>query len=273
MILTIDIGNTSTNIGIFDVSGNLLYQFKMASDKKRSEDEYGLMLHYFISNSGLKDKIEGAIISSVVVTLTQRYQTAVEKYLNIVPKIVNHKINTGVKICIDNPQEIGADRIANGCAALKLYSLPAIVVDFGTSTNFDIINSNGEFIGGIIAAGLKIQADALYNFASKLPKLKIEEAKKVIGSNTIDAMLSGVVRGHGAMIEGLLKQCETELGQRTCVIATGGYSEIVSEYMERKFDYIDKELTLKGLYELYRLNWGKKWQKQFLKNQKTKLTE
>ena len=254
MILTIDIGNTSTNIGIFNESGVLAYSFKMASDKKRSEDEYGLMMHYFISNSGLKDEIKGAIISSVVVTLTQRYQTAVEKYLNITPKIINHKINTGVKICIDKPEEIGADRIANGCAALKLYSLPAIVVDFGTSTNFDIVNENGEFVGGIIAAGLKIQADALYNFASKLPKLKIEEAKKTIGTNTIDAMLSGVVRGHGAMIDGLLKQCEKELGKKACIIATGGYSETVSEYMERKFDYIDMDLTLKGLYELYKMN-------------------
>ena len=254
MILVIDIGNTSTNIGIFEQSGNLVYSFKMASDKKRSEDEYGLMLHYFISNSGLAEKIDGAIISSVVVTLTERYQKAIEKYLDIVPKIVNHKINTGVKICIDKPEEIGADRIANGCAVFKNYKLPAIVVDFGTSTNFDIINDKGEFIGGIITAGLKIQADALYNFASKLPKVRIENSKKTIGSNTIDAMLSGLVRGHAAMIDGLLKNCEKELGQKTFIVATGGYSNIVSDYMERTFDAVDENLTLKGLYELYLLN-------------------
>ena len=254
MILVIDIGNTSTNIGIFEQSGNLVYSFKMASDRKRSEDEYGLMLHYFISNSGLAEKIDGAIISSVVVTLTERYQKAIEKYLDIVPKIVNHKINTGVKICIDKPEEIGADRIANGCAVFKNYKLPAIVVDFGTSTNFDIINDKGEFIGGIITAGLKIQADALYNFASKLPKVRIENSKKTIGSNTIDAMLSGLVRGHAAMIDGLLKNCEKELGQKAFIIATGGYSNIVSNYMERTFDAVDENLTLKGLYELYLLN-------------------
>lgn len=254
MILVIDIGNTSTNFGIFNESGDLAYSFKMASDKKRSEDEYGLLLHYFISNSGLTDKINGAIISSVVVTLTERYQSAIEKYLNIKPKIVNHKINTGVKIKIDKPEEIGADRIANGCAALKNYNLPAIVVDFGTSTNFDVVNAKGEFVGGIITAGLKIQSDALYNFASKLPKVRIEAPKNTIGKNTIDAMLSGLVRGHAAMIDGLLKDCEKELGQKAYIIATGGYSNIVSKYMDRKFDAIDENLTLKGLYELYLLN-------------------
>lgn len=254
MILVIDIGNTSTNIGVFDKSGNLACSFKMASDKKRSSDEYGLMLHYFISNADIKDKIEGIIISSVVVTLTERYQECVKKYLNIEPKIVNHKINTGVKICIDKPEEIGADRIANGCAALKKYPLPAIVIDFGTSTNFDIVNKKGEFVGGIIAAGIKIQSDALYNFASKLPKVRIEAPKKTIGTNTIDAMLSGLVKGHAAMIDGLVQQCEKELGEKANIIATGGYADIISEYLERKFDYVNSNLTLEGLYELYLLN-------------------
>ena len=254
MILVIDIGNTSTNAGIFDKSGNLAYSFKMASDKKRSEDEYGLMLHYFISQSALLDKLEGVIISSVVVNLTERYQAAVEKYLNIKPKIVNYKINTGFKISLDKPEEIGADRIANGCAALKYKKLPAIVVDFGTSTNFDILNEKGDFIGGIITAGLKIQSEALYNYASKLPKVRIETSKKAIGTNTIDAMLSGLVRGHAAMIDGLLNACEQELGKKAYIIATGGYANIISSYMERKFDTIDENLTLKGLYELYLLN-------------------
>ena len=254
MILAIDIGNTSTNIGIFDEVGNLACSFKMASDKKRSEDEYGLMLHNFISNANIKDKIDGAIISSVVVRLTESYQVAIEKYLGIKPKIVNHKINTGIKICIDKPSEIGADRVANGCALLKNYRLPAIAIDFGTSTNFDVVNEKGEFVGGIIAAGLKIQADALANYASKLPKVRIEASKNTIATNTIDAMMSGLVRGHAAMIDGLIEQCEKELGQKAYIVATGGYAGIISDYMKRKFDDVNQNLTLQGLYQLYKLN-------------------
>ena len=132
--------------------------------------------------------------------------------------------------------------------------MPAIVIDFGTSTNFDIVNKKGEFVGGIIAAGIKIQSDALYNFASKLPKVRIEAPKKTIGTNTIDAMLSGLVKGHAAMIDGLVQQCEKELGEKANIIATGGYADIISEYLERKFDYVNSNLTLEGLYELYLLN-------------------
>ena len=174
--------------------------------------------------------------------------------MGIKPKIVNHKINTGIKICIDKPSEIGADRIANGCALLKKYKLPAIAIDFGTSTNFDVVNEKGEFIGGIIAAGLKIQADALANYASKLPKVRIEASKNTIATNTIDAMMSGLVRGHAAMIDGLIEQCEKELGQKAYIVATGGYAGIISDYMKRKFDDVNQNLTLQGLYQLYKLN-------------------
>ena len=159
-----------------------------------------------------------------------------------------------VSLNLEEPQQTGADRIANAGAASFLYSVPAIVVDFGTATSFDIVNKNNEFIGGIITAGMKIQAEALSAKTSKLPKLNIEAPENAIGRNTIDAMLSGIVRGHAAMIDGLIFECERELGEKATIIATGGYSSVISRYLRRKFDYINPDLTLIGMKILYDLN-------------------
>ena len=255
MILAIDIGNTSTGIGVFDeISKELIHEFKLTSDKKRSSDEYGLLLHYYLSNFKILENINGAIISSVVVNLGECYKEAIKKFFNIDAILVNHKTKTNIKLRIDKPEEIGADRLVNGHYVSLKYKLPAIVVDFGTATTFDIVNKNAEFVGGIITAGVKLQAETLGNFTSKLPKLKIEAPKNTIGTNTIDAMLSGIVKGHANMIDGLLEQCEKELGEKATVIATGGYTSIVENQMKRKFDYIDLNLTLKGLLELYLIN-------------------
>lgn len=254
MILVADIGNTSTTVGVFD-GEKLIADFKLASDKKRSEDEYGIILSNFMQYLNPQNSInlDGAIISSVVLPLTERFKTAFEKYLKIDCIVVNHKIKTGVELAVDKPEEVGADRIVNAYAAAELYSSPAIVVDFGTATSFDVIK-NKKFVGGIIAAGMKIQADALANFTSKLPKVKIEAPTTTIATNTINSMLSGIVRGHARMIDGLLEDCEKELGQKAFIIATGGYSEIISKYLKRKFDVINPNLTLVGLRMLYDLN-------------------
>lgn len=259
MLFVMDIGNTSITAGIFE-HDTLVVSWHLASDSKRSEDEYGIIIKNLVKDAGLSDKIDSAIISSVVLPLTERISIAIEKYLKVSCIVVSHKINTGIKIQIDNPSEIGADRIVNGYAASKIYGNPAIVVDFGTATTFDIVNSKNEFIGGIITAGMKIQADALSKFTSKLPKVKIEAPKNTIGANTIDAMLSGIVRGHALMIEGLIQDCEEELGEKAVVIATGGYSSIISKYIKRQFDYVNPDLTLTGLKLLYDLNTQKKIQ-------------
>ncbi|MDD3237738.1 MAG: type III pantothenate kinase [Candidatus Gastranaerophilales bacterium] len=253
MLFALDIGNTQITAGVFD-GDKFVTSWRIASDKKRSEDEYGIIIKKLVEDSGLLDKIDTSIISSVVLPLTDRLQFAVKKYLNIDSLVVSHKIETGVSIKIDNPKEIGADRIVNGFAASVLYGSPVIVVDFGTATSFDIVNKNNEFIGGIIAAGMKIQADALSEFTSKLPKVNIEAPENTIGHNTIDAMLSGIVRGHAAMVDGLISQCEKELGEKATVIATGGYSSIISKYLVRQFDYVNPDLTLIGLNLLYKLN-------------------
>ncbi len=253
MLFVLDIGNTNITLGIFD--GDVLVKsWRLASDIMRSEDEYGVMIKNLLFDSAMHKSIDSAIISSVVLPMTEKIQLAIKKYLNIDAIVVNHKINTGVKVKLKNPSEAGADRLVNAYAASQLYGSPVIVVDFGTATTFDIVNPYNEFIGGIITAGMKIQADALSKYTSKLPKVKIEAPDKIIGDNTIDAMLSGIVRGHAAMVDGLISQCEKELGQKTTIVATGGFSSIISKYMSREFDFVNPDLTLIGLKLLYELN-------------------
>ncbi len=253
MLLVIDIGNTNITIGVFNNS-EIVHVWRLSTNLSRTEDEYGIFLKNLLRETHLDKDVKSAVISSVVVQLTERIETALNKYMNINPFIISHKIKTNIKLKTENPSQIGADRIANGCAAAKLYSVPAIVVDFGTATSFDIVNENNEFIGGIITAGMKIQAEALSSKTSKLPKLSIEAPSSVIGKNTIDAMLSGIVIGHASMIDGLITKCEKELGTKASIIATGGYSSVISKYLNRKFDYINPDLTLIGAKILYDLN-------------------
>ena len=251
MILVADIGNTTITLGVYEQE-KLLASWRLASDKKRSEDEYGVLILNFLKHANLHKQLAGAAISSVVIPLTERIKIAIEKYLDVKTLVVNHKTNLGIEIAIDAPEEAGPDRLVNAFAASKLYPQPVIVVDFGTATTFDIVNNN-KFIGGMITAGIKIQADALSNFTSRLPNVKIEAPKNAIGTNTIDAMLSGLVRGHSCMIDGMVEACEKELGKKATIVATGGYSPIISDNLKRPFDVINPELTLEGL----RLIWEK----------------
>ena len=157
------------------------------------------------------------------------------------------------KLKLKNPSEAGADRIANACGAYVLYSKPAIIVDLGTATTFDIINKDGDFIGGVIMPGLNLQFRSLNNSTSKLPRIEANTVNKAIGDNTVDAILSGVIRGSACAIEGLISQCEEELGEKAVIIATGGYSGLISQYMNRSFDFVNPYLTLEGLRFLYEL--------------------
>ncbi len=253
MILVIDIGNTNTSIGVFK-GDELIGSFRLSSDVKKTVDEYGISLLTLLNHSNMTAKIEGALVSSVVPQLCEIYKEAISKYLNIKPISLSYKSKMPIKLNIENNKEIGADRIANAVAVYCKYQLPAIVIDFGTATTFDIVDKDANFIGGIIAPGMKIQAKALSQFTSKLPKLKIEPPKEAIGKNTISAMLSGIVLGHSCMIKGMIEKCENEIGQKATVIATGGYSDVLFEKMDKTIDYIDKDLTLYGLKELYYLN-------------------
>ncbi len=253
MLLVIDIGNTNITLGVFN-GEQLVHSWRLSTDIKRTEDEYGVFLKNLLRETNLDGKVTDAVISSVVVQLTEKIEIALKKYMGIDSLIISHKIKTNVILKTDNPSQVGADRIVNACAAATLYTTPAIVVDFGTATSFDIVNNKNEFVGGIITAGMKIQAEALSNKTSKLPNLNIEPIERTIGRNTIEAMLSGVVRGHAAMIDGLIYECERELGQKATIIATGGYSSVISNYLRRKFDYINPDLTLIGARLLFEMN-------------------
>lgn len=260
MLLTADIGNTSITLGLFEgVNGSycsqdsaLVESFRLASDKDLSQEEYEVLLKTLCKPFN----IEGCIIGSVVSELNKKFKTSVDKVFKIKSIMVSSDCNTGVKIAIKNPHEAGADRIANACGAFMLYQKPCIVIDFGTATSFDILNKKGEFVGGVIAPGLNLQMKVLNKFTSKLPKIDVATSEKAIGNNTAEAILSGVIRGSACMIDGLIEQCEKELGEKATLIATGGYSGLISNYLKRPFDFINPTLTLEGLRYLYELNKG-----------------
>jgi type III pantothenate kinase len=249
MLLTADIGNTSITLGLFEDDA-LVEEYRLASDKDLSLEEYEVLLKTLFKDF----KVDGCIISSVVEELTKKFKTAVDNVFKINSIVLSTEINTGVKICLDNPEEAGADRIANAAGAYVLYNHPVIVVDFGTATTFDIVNEKGEFIGGIIAPGLNLQLKALNKFTSKLPRIEVALSNTAIGHNTTDAILSGVLRGSASMIDGLIEQCEKELGAKAVVVATGGYSGLIANYLKRPFDFINPTLTLEGLRHLYQIN-------------------
>ena len=252
MLLTADIGNTSITLGIFDGSA-LVEEFRLASDKDLSLEEYEVLLKSLFRNY----TVDGCIISSVVEELTKKFKNAADNVFKLDSIVLSTEINTGVKIALDNPQEVGADRIANAAGAYVLYNHPVIVVDFGTATTFDIVNSKGEFVGGVITLGIMSQLKALNKFTSKLPRIDITTSENAIGHNTADAILSGVIRGTACMIDGLIEQCEKELdssGQKAVVVATGGYSDLIANYLKRPFDFINPTLTPEGLRYLYEIN-------------------
>ncbi len=249
MLLTADIGNTSITLGLFDGDA-LVEEFRLASDKDLSQEEYEVLLKTLCNSYN----IDGCIIASVVDELSKKFKSSVDNVFKLNSILVNSDCNTGVKIAIKNPKEAGADRIANACGAFMLYNRPCIVIDFGTATSFDIINQKGEFVGGVITPGLNLQMKVLNKFTSKLPKIDVAVSNTAIGNNTMDAILSGVIRGSACMIDGLVEQCEKELGAKATLVATGGYSALIANYLKRPFDFINPSLTLEGLRFLYDLN-------------------
>jgi type III pantothenate kinase len=253
MLLVADIGNTNITTGVFD--GKILVNtWNLSSDKNKTEDEYGIFLKNIIEIANLNNKLTAAIISSVVLPLTEKFKIAIEKYLKIPVLVISNKTPNGIILDVENPKEVGCDRIANASAAYNLYKTSAVVVDFGTATNFDVVTKDGKFIGGIISPGIKMSSEAFSHFTNLLPKLKIEDIDSVIGKNTVKAMLGGVIIGHASMIDGLVERIEEEIGEPVKTIATGGYSSMINSHLKRPFDYINPFLTLEGLRIIYELN-------------------
>jgi len=249
MLLTADIGNTNITLGLFD-GENYINEFRLASDKDLSGEEYEILL-----KSLFKDyDIEGCVIASVVEELNVKFKRAVDNVFNIKSVFTAWDIELGINVRTDNPCEVGADRLANAVAAAKLYEGAVIVIDFGTATSFDIINSKHEFLGGVIAPGINTQMKCLKSSTSKLPKIDVSISKNAIGHNTTDAILSGVIRGTACMVDGLISQCEEELGERATIVATGGYCGLIANYLKRPFDFVNPILTLEGLRLIYLAN-------------------
>lgn len=249
MLLTADIGNTNITLGLFE-KDRYINEFRLASDKDLSGEEYEILL-----KSLFKDySIDGCVIASVVEELNIKFKRAVDNVFRIKSVFVASDINLGIKVKTDNPREVGADRLANAVAAANLYKGAVIVIDFGTATSFDIINSNREFLGGVIAPGINTQMKCLKNATSKLPKIDVSISKNAIGHNTTDAILSGVIRGTACMVDGLVHQCEQELGEKATVVATGGYCGLIANYLNRPFDDVNPTLTLEGLKYIYKMN-------------------
>lgn len=249
MLLAADIGNTNITLGVFD-KNTLMSTFRLESDRSLScEDYQNKLLSIF---EGFE--IDECIIGSVVDELNVVFKTACDKLFGIESFIFNPDSEKGLKITLNNPSEVGADRIANALAAKMLYPLPAIVVDIGTAATFDIVSKNGEFLGGVIMPGINLQFKSLKANTSKLPEISAGFSERAIGKSTKTAIMSGIVRGSACAIEGLIHQCELELGEKATIIATGGHSSLISQYMFRNFDYINPVLTLQGLVYLYKLN-------------------
>ena len=241
MLFTADIGNTNITIGIFD--GEELV------DIKRMETLTGLSVFDFEQKlkGFLNGKIfENGIICSVVDEITDRFKQACDNVLGVDTILLRHDMDLGLVLNEENASTIGADRLANAVAALS-YKLPVIVVDAGTAVTFDIVDENKNFMGGIIMPGINIGLKGLADYTSKLPKIEPKESPYAIGDSTKTCILSGVVRGTACAVEGLINQCENELGQRATIILTGGQCKLISKYMTRQADDINPNLTLIGL--------------------------
>ncbi len=253
MILTIDIGNTNTTVGAFD-GNKIIFVSRLATDPRRMEDQYALELNSIFSLYHVsKSDFTGAIIGSVVPPLTPSITNAIKKLMGITPLIVGPGIKTGLNIRIDNPAQLGADLAAGAVAAATMYPLPCIVFDLGTATKASVIDSDGAMIGGVIAPGVRISLDALATRTAQLPQVDLEAPQKVIGTNTIDCMKSGAVFGTAAMIDGLCKRIEEQLGEKATVVATGGYLHEIAKHCKREIIQNDI-LVLQGLQIIYERN-------------------
>ncbi|MGN1060680.1 MAG: type III pantothenate kinase [Candidatus Coproplasma sp.] len=254
MIICLDVGNTNIKYALFD-GDELALSFRVATEHKKTSDEYGEQLRSILSTNGISVKdITGGIISSVVPSLDYTMERMCKTYLKITPIVLGAGLKTGMNLKVDNAKEVGADRVVNNVSAVKKYGAPVIVIDFGTATTFNAINEKGEFIGGVIAPGIKGSLDSLVNGTAKLPRVEIERPEKVIGTNTVTNMQSGIVFGFCGLVEYIVKKMKKEMkSENITTVATGGFSEVIAKEISC-IDVVDKLLTLEGLKYLYYLN-------------------
>ncbi len=253
MFLAIDIGNTNVTLGVFE-GDKLLTSWRLATDIYRMPDEYAVHMINLLPrcNLVLLD-IKAAIMCSVVPPLIPTFEDFFQRYMGIKPMIVGAGIKTGVRILYDNPRDVGADRIVDAVAAYRTYGGPVIVVDFGTATVFDAISANGDYLGGAIAPGIGIAAEALFERAAKLPRIELHQPKAAIGKNTVSSMQSGLVFGYVGLVEGIIGRFQQEMGSKAKVVATGGLAPLIAGLTDA-VDVVDSDLTLVGLRLIFDMN-------------------
>ena len=250
MLLVADVGNTNTVIGVFD-GERLLVSWRLTSRREQTADEYGLFIETLLRTRGLEARqIHAVAISNVVPPVQQTLEWMCEKYFGLAPFIVDPGVNTSMPLAVENPREVGSDRIVNAMAAHARYGPPLIVIDFGTATTFDCVNIAGEFIGGAIAPGITTATDALLSRAARLYRVELVRPKEAIGRNTVTNIQSGVVYGYAGLVDGIVERMKAEMEGRPKVIATGGLAALMAD-VARSIEHVDDDLTLEGLRLLY----------------------
>ncbi|MGD2103702.1 MAG: type III pantothenate kinase [Anaerolineae bacterium] len=253
MLLTVDIGNTNITFGLYEGEA-LGPRWRIRTIHEKTPDEYGVLMVQLFSHQGYEpEDVSGVIIASVVPPLAQAFQEVSQRYIGSEPLLVDAGVRTGVRIRYDDPRQVGADRVVDAAAVKALYGVPACVVDFGTGTTFDAVSADGDYLGGAIAPGIGIAAQALFERTAKLPRVELSRPPSAIGRNTPHAMQSGLLFGYVGLVEGMVTRFKDELGPETRVVATGGLAGVIAEETE-VIDVVDPWLTLHGLRIIHQLN-------------------